>query len=390
MRVYLDHAATTAVDRAVLTCMTPYFCDAFGNPSSVHSFGREALSAVDEARETVAKILGAKSSEIYFTSGGSESDNWALRGVAYGNKDKGKHIVISAIEHPAVSECAESLKKEGFEITVLPVDKDGKVSLQSVQDAVREDTILVSVMSANNETGVLQPVDEIGAYCREKGIYFHTDAVQAVCSEKISVKNIDLLSLSAHKFYGPKGVGVLYVRSGVKINRLIFGGAQERGFRAGTTPVPLVVGLAKALEKTAEHLEKDAVYVRNIRDTFEKKLLERVPGCSVNGTKDRVAGISNVLFEDVDNKSLLIGLDLAGIAVSTGSACSAGDVNPSAVLLAMGLPLLSVRSSVRFSFGKENDEKEIDYVIDSILSVVNKIRGGAAAWKRMRSETTTI
>lgn len=390
MRVYFDHAATTPLDRDILAAMTPYMTDSFGNSSSLHSFGREALSALDESRSVAAHILNAHPSEIYFTSGGTESDNWAILGVA---RASGKRrVVTTTIEHPAVLESCKRLEQEGFSVTYLPVDSGGKVSVEEVEKALGEDVALVSVMFANNEVGSIQPIEEIGALCREKGIPFHVDAVQAFGTISIDVQaqKIDLLSLSAHKFYGPKGVGLLYLRRGVKCDRYARGGAQERGQRAGTVNVPGVVGMALAMQKARETLRENVDYVRSLRDRFVDRVLSEIPLCEWNGGRDGLVGNANVLFRFVDNKSLLIALDLSGVAVSVGSACSAGDVNPSHVLLACGLTEEEANSSVRFSFGKENTIEEVDYVVEKLKEMVAKMRAVSPLFLRLKKDGDSV
>ena len=378
MKVYLDNSATTALDKEVLNAMLPYFTETFGNPSSLHAYGRNALKAVDEARDSIAKSIGAKSNEIYFTSGGSESDNWALKGVIGATKAKCKHIITSQIEHPAIMDTLDYLKaKEGVEVTYLPVDKDGRVSVQDLKEAVTDDTVLVSVMFANNEMGAVQPIAEIGAFCKEEGIIFHTDAVQAMDSQAIDVNalNIDLLSMSAHKFHGPKGIGALYIRSGVKLDRLISGGHQERRMRAGTTDTPLIVGMAKALEIAVRDREENNKRISALRDSFVKKVLAEIPFTYLNGGMDhRLPNNANISFEYVEGESILITLDLAGIAVSSGSACSSGSLEPSHVILALGVKEELAHSSIRFSLGKDTTQEEMDYTFDILKASVERLR----------------
>ena len=378
MKVYLDNSATTALDKEVLETMIPYFCDNFGNPSSLHGYGRRALKAVDEARDTIAMCIGAKSNEIYFTSGGSESDNWALKGIVGASKQKKKHIITSQIEHPAIMDTLEFLKqKEGVEVTYLPVNKDGRVSVEDLKQAVTDDTILVSIMFANNEMGAIQPIKEIGKYCREEGILFHTDAVQAMDSQIIDVNelNIDLLSMSAHKFHGPKGIGVLYVRSGVKIERLISGGHQERRMRAGTTDTPLIVGMAKALEISVRDREINNEKLSKMRDAFIDKVIKEIPFVYLNGgIEHRLPNNVNLSFEYIEGESILINLDLAGIAVSSGSACSSGSLEPSHVILALGVKEELAHSSIRFSLGKDTTQEEMDYTFNVLKASVERLR----------------
>ena len=378
MKVYLDNSATTALDKEVLNAMLPYFTETFGNPSSLHAYGRNALKAVDEARDSIAKSIGAKSNEIYFTSGGSESDNWALKGVIGATKAKRKHIITSQIEHPAIMDTLDYLRaKEGVEVTYLPVDKDGRVSVQDLKEAVTDDTVLVSVMFANNEMGAVQPIAEIGAFCKEEGIIFHTDAVQAMDSQAIDVNalNIDLLSMSAHKFHGPKGIGALYIRSGVKLDRLISGGHQERRMRAGTTDTPLIVGMAKALEIAVRDREENNKRISALRDSFVKKVLAEIPFTYLNGGMEhRLPNNANISFEYVEGESILITLDLSGIAVSSGSACSSGSLEPSHVILALGVKEELAHSSIRFSLGKDTTQEEMDYTFDVLKASVERLR----------------
>ena len=376
-RVYLDHAATTPVDPRVLEKMLPYFTDNFGNPNSQHAFGRRAVTAVDEARDTVAKCIGAKPSEIYFTSGGTESDNWAMRGAAHALANRGKHLIISAVEHPAMLSAAKELQREGFEVTLAPVDGYGVADLAKLEEAIRPDTVFIGVMAANNEVGTLQPVKEIAALAKARGIAFFTDAVQAAGTLEVNVKELgaDMLSLSGHKFYGPKGVGVLYVRSGLKLARLVAGGHQERGMRGGTTNVPGIVGLAEALRLSQEHLHENAAYVAGLRDRFVARVQKEIPFVKYNGhPENRLPGNANFSFRYIEGESLLFSLDLAGIAVSSGSACSSGSLEPSHVLLAMGVPEGLAHGSIRFSFGRENTAGEVDYAVDRLKEIVVRLR----------------
>lgn len=375
--IYFDHAATTPVDPRVLEKMLPYFTDNFGNPNSQHAFGRRAVTAVDEARDTVAKCIGAKPSEIYFTSGGTESDNWAMRGAAHALANRGKHLIISAVEHPAMLSAAKELQREGFEVTPAPVDGYGTVDLAKLEEAIRPDTVFIGVMAANNEVGTLQPVKEIAALAKARGIAFFTDAVQAAGTLEVNVKELgaDMLSLSGHKFYGPKGVGVLYVRSGLKLARLVAGGHQERGMRGGTTNVPGIVGLAEALRLSQEHLHENAAYVAGLRDRFVARVQKEIPFVKYNGhPENRLPGNANFSFRYIEGESLLFSLDLAGIAVSSGSACSSGSLEPSHVLLAMGVPEGLAHGSIRFSFGRENTAGEVDYAVDRLKEIVVRLR----------------
>jgi len=374
--VYLDHAATTSVRDEVLEAMLPYFKDSFGNASSVHSFGREAKKALDTARETVAEILNADFNEIIFTSGGTESNNLAIKGVAHQYKQRGMHLITSAIEHPAVLNPMKELEKEGFTVTYLPVNEQGIVSVEAFQNAVRDDTILVSIMHANNEIGTIQPIAAIGKIARERGILMHTDAVQSVGYLNIDVDdlNVDLLTLSAHKIYGPKGVGALYVRKGVQLVPQIRGGAQERRKRAGTENTAGIVGLAKALELA--HREQAAVVpkIEKLRDRLLEGILQ-IPHTRLNGSRtERLPNNINVCFEFIEGESLLLNLDLKGIAGSSGSACTSGSLEPSHVLLALGLPHEIAHGSLRLTLGRDNTDAEIDYVLECLPPIVERLR----------------
>lgn len=375
-RIYFDHAATTPVDARVLQKMLPYFSENFGNPNSQHWFGRRSVTAVDEARDLIASLIGAKPGEIYFTSGGTESDNWAIRGAAHAQAAKGKHLIVSAVEHPAMITTAKELEKEGFEVSFAPVDEYGRVDVQKLKALLRSDTTFVGVMTANNEVGTVQPIAEISALCKERGILFFTDAVQAAGALKIDVKDpaVDLLSFSAHKFYGPKGVGVLYIRSGLKMGKIITGGHQERTMRGGTTNVPAIVGMAEAFRLAQEERERNAAYVSSLRDRFISRVLREIPYVKLNGhPQERLPANANFSFRYIEGESLLFSLDLAGIAVSSGSACSSGSLEPSHVLLAMGLPEGLAHGSVRFSFGKDNTPAQIDYAVDKLKEIVLKL-----------------
>lgn len=374
---YFDHAATTPVDPRVLQKMLLYFTENFGNPNSQHACGRRTAAAVDEARDTVAALIGAKPSEIYFTSGGTESDNWALRGAAHANAERGKHLIVSAVEHPAMISTARELQKKGFEVTFAAVDEFGKVDLQKLKDSIRPDTTFIGVMTANNEIGTIQPIAEISALARERGIVFFTDAVQAAGALKLNVKEpaVDMLSFSGHKFYGPKGVGVLYIRSGVRVGKIITGGHQERSMRGGTTNVPGIVGLAEAFRLANEEMAQNNAHVSAIRDRFIARVLREIPYVKLNGhPKDRLPNNANFSFRYIEGESLLFSLDLAGIAVSSGSACSSGSLEPSHVLLATGLPEGLAHGSIRFSFGKENTAEQIDIAVEKLKEIVVRLR----------------
>ncbi|MDP9751954.1 cysteine desulfurase NifS [Thermoanaerobacter pentosaceus] len=376
-RIYLDNAATTAVDKRVLEAMLPYYSDIFGNPSSPYSYGQEAKKAIEEAREKVAKALGADSDEIYFTSGGSESDNWALKGVAYALKDKGNHIITTEIEHHAVLNTCRYLEKEGFKVTYLPVDEYGVVKPEDLKKAITDKTILVSVMFANNEIGTIEPIEELVKIAHEKNVYFHTDAVQAVGNIPIDVKklDVDLLSLSAHKIYGPKGVGALYIKKGVKIHSFIQGGTQEKNRRAGTENVPGIVGLGEAIELITKNLDSHINKLTFLRDKLINGILEKIPYVRLNGhpTK-RLPGNVNVSFEFIDGESLILNLDMAGICASSGSACTSGSLEPSHVLLAIGLSKELARGSLRLTIGKDNTEEDIDKVLEALPQIVKRLR----------------
>ena len=376
-KIYFDHAATTPVDPRVMEKMLPYFTDNFGYPNSQHCVGRRSVTAVDEARDTVASVLGAKPSEIYFTSGGTESDNWALRGAARAYANKGKHLIVSAVEHPAMIATAKELTKEGFDVTFADVDEFGTVDLEKLRRAIRPDTIFIGVMTANNEIGTIQPIAEISEIAQECGAVFFTDAVQAAGALKLDVNapRVDMLSLSGHKFYGPKGVGVLYVRSGKRVGKIITGGHQERGMRGGTTNVPGVVGLAEALRLSLAEAEQNNVYVSRIRDHFVARVLREIPYVKLNGhPKNRLPNNANFSFRYIEGESLLFSLDLAGIAVSSGSACSSGSLEPSHLLLATGMPEGLAHGSIRFSFGKENTIEEADFAVDVLKETVLRLR----------------
>lgn len=376
-KVYMDHAATTYTKPEVLEEMLPYFTEIFGNPSSVHGFGRQARRALDHARERTAKALNAQPSEIFFTAGGSESDNWAIKGTALANRDKGNHIVTTAIEHHAVFDTCKFLEKNGFEVTYLPVDEYGMVAVDQLKEAITDRTILISVMFANNEIGTIQPIEEIGRIARERKIYFHTDAVQAVGNVPIDVEklNIDMLSLSAHKFYGPKGVGALYIKRGVKILPYIHGGAQERNRRAGTENLPGIVGLGKAIELAVENMADHNARLTSMRDRLIREILSRVEYSRLNGhpTK-RLPGNANFSFEFIEGEALLLSLDLKGIAGSSGSACTSGSLDPSHVLLAIGLPHEIAHGSLRLTLGDDNTDEDIDYVIEVLPEIVTRLR----------------
>ncbi len=375
--IYFDNAATTPVRKEVYDEILPYFMQYYGNASSVYTIARESKKALEKAREQVAKALNADIDEIYFTAGGSESDNFALKGIAEAMGKKGKHIITTQIEHHAILHTCEYLQQRGFEITYLPVDEYGKISLEELKNAIRKDTILISVMFANNEIGTIQPIKEIGAIAKEKGVYFHTDAVQAVGHVKIDVKemNIDLLSLSGHKICAPKGIGAIYIKKGVAINPLIHGGAQEKRRRAGTENIAGIVGLGKAIELANEEIEQNATKVSALRDKLINGILEKIPYSKLNGhPTDRLPGNCNISFEFIEGESMLLLLDSKGIATSSGSACTSGSLDPSHVLLAIGLPHEKAHGSLRMTLEHYNTEEEVDIVLEELPAIVSKLR----------------
>lgn len=375
--IYFDHAATTPVRTEVIEAMLPYFNQKFGNPSSIYSLGRDSKKAIEEAREKVAKAIGAQPREIFFTGSGTEADNWAVKGVAYANRQKGKHIITTAIEHHAVLHTCQYLESDGFEVTYLPVDSDGLITVEQVRAAIRPDTILVTIMFANNEIGTIQPIAEIGKVVKEKGIYFHTDAVQAIGSVAINVAdmNIDLLSLSSHKFYGPKGIGALYIKKGVKITSFLHGGAQERGRRASTENVAAIVGLAKALELAVENLDQYVKKMLSLRERTINEIQKQIPFIKLNGHREkRLPGNVNFSFEFIEGESLLLMLDMKGIAASSGSACTSGSLDPSHVLLAIGLAHEIAHGSLRITFGEENCDIDIDNLMEVLPVIVQRLR----------------
>ena len=375
--IYLDNAATTAVKPAVFDAMRPYYTEHYGNPSSIYSIARESRKAIETARAQVAKALGAIPDEIYFTSGGSESDNWAIKGVVFANRKKGNHIITSAIEHHAVLHTCQYLEKEGFSVTYLPVDRYGFVDPQDLEKAITDKTILISIMYANNEIGTIEPVTELGALAKKHKILFHTDAVQAIGNVPIDVKaqNIDLLSLSAHKFYGPKGCGALYIRKGVRIDNLIHGGGQERKRRAGTENIAGIVGLAKAIELATADIGGHNARIAAMRDRLLKGILDTIPNSRLNGHPERrLTGNLNVSFEFIEGESMLLWLDDEGICGSTGSACTSGSLEPSHVMLAIGLSPEVAHGSLRLTLGDANTDEDVDRVLDVLPKVVAKLR----------------
>lgn len=376
-RIYLDYAATTPLDKEVFQKMLPYFCEEFGNPDSPHAAGRKAMNGVDFARDSLADAIGAKPNEIYFTSGGTESDNFALQGCAYAQKERGKtHIILSAIEHHAALAAAEKLAKEGFTITYLPVNCHGVVEVESLQAALTKKTGLVAVMYANNETGAIQPIAELAKIAHEKGALFFTDGVQAAPHVKIDVKGlgVDMFALSAHKFYGPKGVGALYIKSGIKMKGVIVGGEQERGLRGGTSNVPAIVGMSVAYSQKEGGMYKAKEKICRLRALFLEEL-KGLDGVEINGSADGLAAIVNLRFVGVQNTDFVYNMDLKGICVSAGAACASASIKPSHVLLAMGLTEKEARESVRFSFGKDLTEEEVRFAARTAKEVVCRLRG---------------
>ena len=377
MRVYMDNGATTRVTEPVMAAMQPYFCQIFGNPSSIHGFGRESRKAIDHARAQVAKAIGAEPKEIYFTGCGTESDNWALRGAAYANVRKGKHIITTNIEHHAILHTCQQLEKEGFEVTYLPVDEGGLITPEQLEAAIRPDTVLVSIMYANNEIGTIEPIPELAAVAKKHGVLFHTDAVQAIGHVEIDVKaqGIDMLSMSGHKFHAPKGIGALYVKHGVRIQRLMQGGAQERGQRPGTENLAGIVGIGKAIELATADIPARAGKMAAIRDHMIERIMNEIPHVQLNGHPTRrMCGNINVSFYFIESESVLLHLDMMGIAASSGSACTSGSLDPSHVLLAIGVSHEHANGSVRLSLSDENTLEEADYVVDCLKKTVERLR----------------
>jgi cysteine desulfurase len=385
--VYMDHAATTYTRPEVLEAMLPYFHDHYGNPSSIYRIARESRIAVETARAQVARALGAETDEIYFTSGGSEADNWAIKGIASASRKKGNHIITSRIEHHAVLHPCEFLEKAGYEVTYLPVDGDGLIDPAALEEAITDTTILISLMYANNEIGTIQPVTALGAIARAHHIPFHTDAVQAVGNIPLDVKaqNIDLLSISAHKFYGPKGVGALYIRKGVRVDNLIHGGGQERKKRAGTENIAGIVGIGKAIELATSDIPAYNARLRTLRDRLLKGIRETIPSCRLNGHGEkRLPGNLNVSFDYIEGESMLLLLDDEGVCASTGSACTSGSLEPSHVLLAIGLPPEIAHGSLRLTLGQVNGEKDVDYVLSVLPGIVQRLRDMSPLYHQRR------
>ena len=392
--IYLDNAATTKVNPEVLSEMLPYFTEHYGNPSALYSFAGETAKAVAEARERVAKVIGANAEEIYFTGGGSESDNWALKATAEAYGKKGKHIITSKIEHHAILHTAEWLEKQGYEVTYVDVDENGTIRLDELEAAIRPDTILISVMAANNEIGTIQPLKEIGAIARKHGVLFHTDAVQAFAHIPLNVDemNIDMLSASGHKINGPKGIGIMYIRKGVQIRSFIHGGAQERQRRAGTHNVPGIVGIGKAAEISARNMEKNNEQERKLRDHLIQRVLEEIPYSRLNGDpQKRLPNNANFCFRFIEGESMLILLDQAGICGSSGSACTSGSLDPSHVLLAIGLPHEIAHGSLRLTLSEETTLEEIDYTVDTLKKIIERLRSMSPLYEDfMKKENSNV
>ena len=387
MNVYLDYSATTPVKKEVLEAMLPYFSEQYGNPSSLHGFGRECRQAIDLARDQIAQTMNASPEEIYFTAGGSESDNWAIKGTAYALQNKGKHLITTVIEHHAVLHACEYLEKQGFEVTYLPVDEYGLISLDDLKNAIRKDTILITVMYANNEIGTIQPIEEIGAIAREHKILFHTDAVQAYGHLVIDTKNIpvDMVSMAAHKLYGPKGIGVLFIRRGVMIHNLIHGGGQEKRKRAGTENIPAIVGFGKAASLAYEDIEGHNQRLTTLRERLIKGLMDAIPYTRLNGhpTK-RLCNNVNLSFEFIEGESMLLSLDMVGIGASSGSACTSGSLDASHVLLSIGLSHELAHGSLRLTLGDLTTEEEVAYVIEQLPPIVQRLRDMSPLYEKVK------
>ncbi len=382
---YFDHAATTKVNEEVIKDMIPYFGIEYGNASSIYSIGRKSKRAIEDARNKVAKAINANPKDIYFTACGSESDNLAIKGIAYANKEKGNHIITSKIEHHAVLNSCKTLEKQGFKVTYLNVDEDGIINLEELKSSITNDTILITIMYANNEIGTIQPIEEIGKIAKENNIIFHTDSVQAIGNVRIDVQklNIDALSMSAHKFYGPKGIGALYVKEGIKFDKLQDGGHQERDKRAGTENVAGIVGLGTAIERIYENFDEYNEKLTNLRDYYIKSVEEKIPYIRLNGHRTkRLPGNSNISFKFIEGEALLLNLDFKGICASTGSACASGSMNPSHVLLAIGLPHEIAHGSLRITIGEENTKEDIDYLVECLVEIVQKLRNMSPLYEK--------
>jgi cysteine desulfurase len=392
-RVYLDHSATTPVDPEVAELIMTYYTSKFGNPSSIHAFGREAKKGLEDARQQIATLIGAQPEEIVFTSGGTEADNMALIGAALANQKKGNHIITSAVEHHAILDTCKYLEKQGFKLTILPVDEDGLLSVEAVEKALTPETILVSIMHANNEVGTIQPIEEIGKLLQGKGIIFHVDAVQSLGKIPVNVNDlgVNLLTASSHKIYGPKGVGCLYIRKGTRIQALVHGGSQERKRRSGTENLPGIVGFGKACELAGQRMEADSAMIADLRDRLMKGIFDRIDHVKLNGhpTK-RVPTNLNVSFEFIEGESLLLSLDMKGIAGSSGSACTSGSLDPSHVLLSMGICHEIAHGSLRLTLGRENTVEDVDYVLEVLPEIVTRLRAMSPLYDRERGCTECI
>lgn len=389
MRVYLDNNATTKMDNEVFEAMVPYLTEYYGNASSLHLFGKETNKAMNESRETIAKYLGVEPNEIIFTASGSESDNLAIRGIARAYKNRGKHIIASPIEHPAIKNTLRDLEDEGYEITILHVDKNGVLNIEELKNAIKDETILITVMHANNEVGTFQPIEEIGKIAKENKIIFHVDAVQTMGKVDIKPKEmgIDLLSFSAHKFYGPKGIAALYWRNGVRFGKVLTGGGQEGKRRPGTSNVPGMVGMAKALEIAYRDMAEEFKKEEELRDYFESEVLKRIPEVVINAKEaKRLPGTSSITFKYLEGESILLSLSYKGIAVSSGSACSSDDLQASHVLLAMGIEPEFAHGTIRFGLGKYNTKEEIDYTLDVLVEVIEKLRAISPLWNEFKNK----
>ena len=389
--IYMDNAATTRLSSRALEAMMPYLTEQYANPAGTYSFTNASNAAMEKARKQVADVIGAKSAEIFFTSGGTESDNWALKGVMRANEKKGRHLIISAIEHHAILHSAKALEREGFDVTVLPVDADGVVAPEAVEAAIRPDTVLVSIMAANNEIGTIQPLKQISELAHSVGAKFHTDAVQAVGHMHIDVQEmgIDMLSLSGHKFRGPRGTGVLYVKKGITLEPLVYGGGQERGLVSGTENTAGFIGLAAAMQDACEHLDEKMGYVKKLTDKLVKGIMENIPYSHYTGDPvNRLPGTASFVFEAIEGEGLILRLDNAGVCGSTGSACSTGSLDPSHVLMAIGLPHEIAHGSLRLTLGEQNTEEDVDYVIETVTDVVKTLRSMSPVWENGKPNLT--
>lgn len=387
--IYFDNAATTRLDEDVLNSMIPYLKEEYGNASSIYKMGRESRKAIEDAREKIAKAINSSPDEIYFTSGGTESDNTAIRGIAYNYKKKGNHIITSKIEHPAILETCKQLEREGFEVSYIDVNSNGIIDLEKLKKSIKDTTILISIMFANNEIGTIQPIKDIGKIAKENNVYFHTDSVQAIGSIKIDVKdmNIDSLSMSAHKFYGPKGIGAIYIRKGISFQKFMNGGHQEKNRRAGTENVASIVGMGKAIELAYKDLEEHVKHIKDLRDYYNREVERRIPYIKINGDiEKRLPGNSNISFKFIEGEGLLLNLDLKGICASSGSACTSGSLDPSHVLLAIGLPHEVAHGSLRISIGKYNTKEEVDYLLDSLEEIISRLRNMSPLYDKFLKE----